>query len=392
MKHMVYSILKGRPLIVLGRSSHEKEIRMLVRALSIFVAGHHWKYPFIKDWKTDPISMSDLAVLKLVGIGRGESESTAEGRSATTGMSSGIGGKYGLSKVVERYVSVFWFEEEIVKCPSYVKGNNIIGDILGLKKIWPNEETYLAFIHSKLLEYSMKACLYYHLCCVPTGYNYGNNSNTSNTATGTPSLHSNAASSSSTPSSTSTSPSLSSTPNAGRSGGVPASPTNITVGPLSGGKKTSGKYRFGSQNTPVGANDRLHLPGRLAQWFGSGRAGDTGSWDYGKDVNRSKSTGQIETIAWPAVNSHERQQAKMMFYKQQIASSEAKGDIAIIEYLAEVVKEQQSTEMRDLGGEGGGTPVIKLDYSSCNVHKNEGANVGYRGVVLPSFVRGTNYG
>lgn len=80
LRHAIYSILRGRPVIIWGSLQNERYrfsivclvshlvfsvVRNIVQALSIFVAGNN---PGVIPWRTKSLKMSDLASFKLAGL------------------------------------------------------------------------------------------------------------------------------------------------------------------------------------------------------------------------------------------------------------------------------------------------------------------------------------
>jgi len=146
-KHVVYSLLKGRTVIIYAQPQNEMAARKLVTALSIFVPGHWHKRPQIIPWQnTRPIKMADLAYNKLVGLSK----------------------QHSIPKSVERYVTILDYEMDNVW--SVIYSGQFVEELFNYKKQWPDEETFLAHIHQQLFDLGTKACLYYHLFCIGIAY------------------------------------------------------------------------------------------------------------------------------------------------------------------------------------------------------------------------------
>jgi len=158
-------------------------VKQIVSALTIFVAGY-WRTPLICPWRTAPLRMADLGNLKLLGLAK-------------------HGTTHPIPKSVERYVTILDLEQEVLRAPQF-RGGNFVLSIVAPRAQWPvrallpkqarargtlracvracwracssfsrvhrsttqDEDTYLAYVHYKLFEIGMKACLYYHMCCV----------------------------------------------------------------------------------------------------------------------------------------------------------------------------------------------------------------------------------
>lgn len=163
-KHIIYAILKGRPLIIYAHNTNESLVKKLVTSLAIFVSGHCRKQPSIIPWSTKPLKMSDLSSLKLIGYSKQKP----------------------IPKAIEKYVCKLDFESELYFGPIYSNDSKLIEDILSSKKQWPDEDTYLAYIHYLLYDLAIKACQYYHLCCISLPNHsllIPNNNNNNNIAT-----------------------------------------------------------------------------------------------------------------------------------------------------------------------------------------------------------------
>jgi len=161
---------------------------------------------------------------------------------------------------------------------------------LAVKKQWLNEETYLAFIHTILYEMSMKAALYYHLCCVGLGI-------------------------------------TAETP--------PQPPSELQLE----------------------LNDIKRPSPNIDQEFGS--------LQYGRKTRekaqRSFSDSHITHKIIPSSSSVDSKES--FFRKMNFDTS----DIEIVENLAEIIKEQQCTQIH---GVDKFVPVIRLDYSQMANFKN----------------------
>lgn len=121
-----------------------------MHALSIFVPGQWWNTSLppadqehcdgcICYWRNKSITIQDLYSLKFVGLSK----------------------KVTLSKAIEQYVSKWDFEKKSAQAPPY--RGDILENIFSKKKNWPDEDTYLAYIHAVVLDVSIKSCLYYQI-------------------------------------------------------------------------------------------------------------------------------------------------------------------------------------------------------------------------------------
>jgi len=320
-KHLVFSLLKGRPVIIFGTPQNENAVKELVTTCTLFIPGSgRGVKDLVSYWRTKPIHMSDLAYLKLVGLSK----------------------RVTIPKAVERYVTVLDYENGQLRCPPYNKGH-LIDKILGLRLHWPDEKTHLAYVHFKLLEVATQACLYYQMCCVSSNPVYLPTSAVSGPILRRISSPIYPSSEGNTGREKAKSKDDSGTVENGRSD----APAEIT-------DDVDEKKKFKQTETMAGYPTTR--PERSSSLYGGGKA---------LSNNRSHfSEGQLPITVPPVPNSV-REQARNNFFRQIKLKPH---DIAIIEYFAEVVKEQQSLEMHGPGAEV--APVIHLDYSPCVLFKN----------------------
>lgn len=154
LKHMVFSLLKGRPLVIHSQPENETKAMDFITSLSIFVPGRFWimstekqnvntssDHSFgINPWSTNTIKQSDLNSLKLIGLSK----------------------KVTVQKSIKEYVSIYDFENKTLKCPRYE--GTFLEPIFNEKKKWNDEESFLSRIHLLFSEISYKVSLYYNLC------------------------------------------------------------------------------------------------------------------------------------------------------------------------------------------------------------------------------------
>eukprot|EP01116_Phalansterium_solitarium_P023204 TRINITY_DN800_c0_g1_i2.p1 TRINITY_DN800_c0_g1~~TRINITY_DN800_c0_g1_i2.p1 ORF type:complete len:830 (+),score=82.66 TRINITY_DN800_c0_g1_i2:2097-4586(+) len=155
LRPAAFTLLSGRPLVIHAQPNHERKARKLVAALAALVPGHTGRggqlgwgaAPLIQPWWPGPhsIRLSDITCTKLVAVAK------------RPGL---------LPKLLERYCSIWDLEAETFFGPLYASDGKLVDDLLATKKQWPDEDTYLAWLHWRLLEVASKAGLYFYLCCV----------------------------------------------------------------------------------------------------------------------------------------------------------------------------------------------------------------------------------
>jgi len=139
--HIMFGLLIGRPLIVIGTSKYEKFIKDVVMALTLFVPGHSNHGQQVMNWQTQPLRLVDLSKQKIVGFCRHER-------------------KTAIPSYIKPYVSIFDVEKKMYTGPSYQGG--LLNTIYNKRKTMKSDKTYVAFIHSILQELTNKAILFYH--------------------------------------------------------------------------------------------------------------------------------------------------------------------------------------------------------------------------------------
>jgi len=146
LPQLVFSLLKGRPVVITAKKEDKTEVQNLVQALSIFVVN---STPTLETseiqvigWFKEPLHLKHLAHIKLIGINK----------------------KHAIPLAVLKYTTQFNFTAKTLAGPAY-KGE-FITKILSEKKHWPNDSTFLAYVHAQLYEFSTLACLFYHECCI----------------------------------------------------------------------------------------------------------------------------------------------------------------------------------------------------------------------------------
>ncbi|GAM17222.1 hypothetical protein SAMD00019534_003970 [Acytostelium subglobosum LB1] len=148
MRHAIYSLLKGRPVLVLASQDKYQLMIDMVIALSIFVIGsrqNNSRDP-IDLHRDNPITLADLSWLKLAGVPK-----TPHFKIPTN---------------VNCYISKIDLDTEEYTGPSYQQTPGLIDEMLGLKRQWvDNEGVYLSHVLNTFFELSIKSFSYYHLCC-----------------------------------------------------------------------------------------------------------------------------------------------------------------------------------------------------------------------------------
>lgn len=144
LPHLIYSLLHGRTVVVIGNAKRESEVRAMITTLWLFVPGHSENEKVISWRDSRPLQLADLAQVKLIGLSKQVHN--------------------GLPKSVERYVSVLDIESESFTSPKY--HGTLIGRLLHIGMEVNDERVLLATIHSEFLDWASVAFLYFHMHCL----------------------------------------------------------------------------------------------------------------------------------------------------------------------------------------------------------------------------------
>ncbi|XP_038059585.1 guanine nucleotide exchange protein SMCR8-like [Patiria miniata] len=140
--HLVYALLSGRTVIVVASPRYEKEVTALIRTLWLFVPGHSSMHHLVVPWHTQPVCLSDLSRMKLIGLARHRSSSPC------------------IPHDVQDRSCVFDYDASTLRTPPY-KGSHLT-DMVKTCKHFRSDQACIAYIHSRLLELAQNAFVYYH--------------------------------------------------------------------------------------------------------------------------------------------------------------------------------------------------------------------------------------
>lgn len=152
-RHIIFSLLKGRTIMIYAEERHRKAVEKTIENIRIFIPGNCLnKNQRIIPWlnrlncshylkNSSSIGIEILSFCKLVGVDKSLS----------------------ITQQVKRNVSLWDWESETFNAPCYENGL-IIDMIINPKKKWPNDISYRAYIHYVLFnEFAIKAYIYYHM-------------------------------------------------------------------------------------------------------------------------------------------------------------------------------------------------------------------------------------
>jgi hypothetical protein len=252
-----------------------------------------------------------------------------------------------LPKAVEKCCTVVSVDESVATGPAYPSGGSFIEEIIAGRKIWLDEDSYLAHVQEVLLCIAIKAFLYYYLCCVGVS--------TLGSVPQEPSSHPSAA------------------PTAAAAAGQQL---QIQQSGFLGEERRKSRNKSllppPSPSISPALGHSLQPPSpKLGLVLGEGQEGMS---DVGSSMGSSSplqptqpapGTQQVLQTMYSLlpVKPSVRENAKVRFWRDMDIRP---GDRDIVEHLAEVVKEQQVWELRSHTQVA---PVI-LDYSPCQLFRN----------------------
>ncbi|CAL1601174.1 unnamed protein product [Knipowitschia caucasica] len=141
-KHVLYCLLSGRPLVVVG--ADEAVLRKVVDGLSLFVPAPGPEQRVVLPSLSSPLHLPDLLTWRLIGIHRSSG-------SASAGVVSSLS-RY------SRYLSVLELDQRTLKAPLY--SGSLIGHLAEAQCGFSRGLTYLLHVESELSVLQNQALLY----------------------------------------------------------------------------------------------------------------------------------------------------------------------------------------------------------------------------------------
>jgi hypothetical protein len=144
-KEIAYTLLTGRLLVIHG--NNEAQVKNFIGTCSLFVPGLLTSYQETEEsnkvqicsWRIKPLTVVDLAKFKLIGMSK----------------------KAAIPKSLEGLISRYDIDEQVLITNVQYKGH-LLSQIFDREKRWPDESTFLAYIHSVFADMGTKAALLYH--------------------------------------------------------------------------------------------------------------------------------------------------------------------------------------------------------------------------------------
>ncbi|KAI8073182.1 hypothetical protein BC940DRAFT_104517 [Gongronella butleri] len=143
--HIIYSLLTGRPVVIMGTDDNRGHIQQMVQALSVFVVGLSKQHHRIVPWFTaeQGLTDDDLATLKLVGVDKDRVQSS-------------------VYRLEISCLDISPDEPNLLTSPLYLDGQWIF-DFLSKAAFYKTDEAYLAYLHTVFMQMSLHAYTYYHM-------------------------------------------------------------------------------------------------------------------------------------------------------------------------------------------------------------------------------------
>ncbi|KAL4232794.1 Guanine nucleotide exchange protein smcr8 [Mactra antiquata] len=147
MQHVVYSLLSGRPVVVIGTRKHENSLREILQALSVFVPYTPKDGSVSLLCQVKQMKMVDIHKFQLRGLIRSDRKSV----------------DYLLPKTCRRYLTLVDLEKQQICCQPY-QGMllNFLLSIHSKKKTFKSDTGMYSYIQLCLEEISSKVFSFYH--------------------------------------------------------------------------------------------------------------------------------------------------------------------------------------------------------------------------------------
>ncbi|KAK7500122.1 hypothetical protein BaRGS_00008669, partial [Batillaria attramentaria] len=129
LQSVLFSLMTGRTVLVVGPARMEQEVTKVVTALSIFLSDTKRKHHCVVDWMNRQLKVTDLTRICLAGVCRSEKRSL----DAT------------IPTAVKQYSTILDVERRMLTGPPYQ--GTLLHSVLQQKKSFRTDAQYLAYIH-----------------------------------------------------------------------------------------------------------------------------------------------------------------------------------------------------------------------------------------------------
>ncbi|KAI8093546.1 uncharacterized protein BX664DRAFT_248310, partial [Halteromyces radiatus] len=143
--HVIYSLLTGRPVVIMGNAQAKSRIQQIVDALSIFVPGLSKSHHQILSWFTgEKLDDESLASIKLVGTTKDKIDPS----------------------IYRLDISCLEVDHQngngsLVTSPLYLDGQWVY-EMLSKMSYYTSDESYIAYLHTRFMNMSLRAYIYHH--------------------------------------------------------------------------------------------------------------------------------------------------------------------------------------------------------------------------------------
>ncbi|KAI8393519.1 uncharacterized protein BYT42DRAFT_551331 [Radiomyces spectabilis] len=147
MHHIIFSLMTGRPVLIIGDDEYKSHIQQVVEALAIFVPGNSRTQHCIVDWFKDGlVTDTELGPMKLMGTAKRNVDPSI----------------YRLEISCLEINLRHHNEGNLITSPLYLEGQ-WIHDILDAMTYFTEDLAYLAYLRTVFFSMGLKAYVYYHL-------------------------------------------------------------------------------------------------------------------------------------------------------------------------------------------------------------------------------------
>lgn len=141
--HIIYSLLVGRPVIVIGTSSHEDLVRSVVQAFAIFVP-ERGRSTTVIPWCTNSLKMTDFNNVWLMGLCVPDHQID----NCWSPISS------------SSHLSLVNVAKNTYQGPQYI--GNVLSSLFHVQRKGWNDTALIAYLHSLIAILGAYICLYHH--------------------------------------------------------------------------------------------------------------------------------------------------------------------------------------------------------------------------------------
>ncbi|KAI9013389.1 hypothetical protein CLU79DRAFT_769125 [Phycomyces nitens] len=146
--HVLFSLMTGRPVVIIGHYESKSKVKEVVEALGVFVPGHSRQHHQIESWFVGTrLTDDNLGSMKLVGTDRDNLDANV----------------YRLDISCLDIDAVSQHQQgNLVTSPLYLDGQ-WINQLLEQLPFYSSDGAYLAYLHTVFITIALKAYVYHHM-------------------------------------------------------------------------------------------------------------------------------------------------------------------------------------------------------------------------------------